>query len=58
MKKLTERTQKESAKFGLNNNPRKTTIMQAGRWVEAEDKKIMIYCREVESVDAFVTWAV
>ena len=53
MKELTDRTQKEVAKFGLNINPEKTKIMKIGRWDEAEDEKIMIDGREVESVDAF-----
>ena len=53
MKDLTDRTQKEAAKFGLNINPEKKKIMKVGRWDEAEDEKIMIDGREVESVDAF-----
>src|SRR6218665_13660 len=47
------RTQKEEAKFGLNINREKTKIMKVGKWNEAEDEKIMIDGREVESVDAF-----
>ena len=58
MQDLTDRTQKEAAKFGLNINPEKTKIMKIGRWDEAEDEKSMIDGREVESVAAFITWAV
>jgi len=32
--------------------------MKIGRWDEAEDEKSMIDGREVESVAAFITWAV
>src|SRR6218665_484288 len=53
MKDPTDRTQKEAAKFGLNIHPEKTKIMKVGRWDEAEDEKIMIDGRLVESVDAF-----
>jgi len=53
MKELTDRTQKEAAKFGLNINPEKTKIMKVGRWDETEDEKIMIDGKEVKSVDAF-----
>src|SRR6218665_3838025 len=53
MKELTDRTQKEAAKFGLNINPEKAKIMKVGRWDETEDEKIMIGGREVKSVDAF-----
>src|SRR6218665_650709 len=53
MKDLTDRTQREETKFGLNINLKKTKIMKVGRWDEAEDEKIMIDGRLVESVDAF-----
>src|SRR6218665_1733508 len=53
MKELTDRTQKEAAKFGLNINPEKTKIMKVGRWDETEDGKLMTDGREVKSVDAF-----
>src|SRR6218665_1077511 len=46
MKELTDRTQKEAAKFGLNINPEKTKIMKVGRWDETEDEKIMIDGRD------------
>ena len=54
MKELTDRTQKEAAKFGLNINPEKTRIMKVGRWDKAEDEKIMIDGKEVKSVEAFL----
>ena len=39
--------------MGLNINSGKTKNMKVGKWNEAGYEKIMIYGREVESVDAF-----
>jgi len=53
MKELTDRTQKEAARFGLNINPEKTKITKVVIWDEADYEKIMIGGKEVKLVGAF-----